>query len=241
LHDQLIPLYGLLKGLAEVEVLAGAAITRAFAEARESCTFWEFKGGTGTYLRAKTLPELARMRNRPIRIRVDVIDPADLELCAAYAQFSHQAPVDLWPLSGASETGRQVQTSCLATILAVCWHNQNSLLEIDLRLSSTWSTLRFDRSDDGLLITVRDKGAPAYRVPSPANMYADYLTHLAVGFRQGRPVLLGGSVAQYLSEEPLVSEVRPLFEGLGLPLDAYTDDDVALLIQKAMHPSNPYD
>jgi hypothetical protein len=42
-----------------VKVLNGAEISRELAEARRATNNWEFKGGTGAYTRAVTLPEMA--------------------------------------------------------------------------------------------------------------------------------------------------------------------------------------
>ncbi|MEU7853191.1 hypothetical protein [Nonomuraea sp. NPDC049141] len=243
LTGELAPVRGLLRGLAEVEVLAGPAISRAFADARRACAFWEFKGGTGTYLRAKTLPELARlsrMRSRPIHVRIQILDPDDLPLCDAYARYQQQITQELWSLDNGEGTGKNIQLSCLATILAAFQYNQGSLLDIELSLSSVWSNQRFDRCDDYLLMTVSDKGWRAYRIRSYTKLYADYLTHLSISFRQGRPVNFSAVADTMLAEAPTVAEIRQLFEQLNLPLLSYTDHDVAYIIQQALAPSNPY-
>lgn len=49
-----------------------------------------FKGGTGTYLRAVTIRECvesARRAKRPIRMQVEIIDPANELLCHEYTQY----------------------------------------------------------------------------------------------------------------------------------------------------------
>ncbi|MEU7830029.1 MULTISPECIES: hypothetical protein [unclassified Nonomuraea] len=243
LGGEMAPVYGLLRGLAEVEVLAGPAISRAFSEARRSCDFWEFKGGTGTYLRAKTLPELARLsrlRNRPIRIRVDILDPADFELCDAYARYQQQIAHELWPQDNGEGVGKRIQLNCFATVLSAFRYNQRSPLDIELSLSSVWSNQRFDRYNDHLLITVRDKGWPAYRIRSNAKLYADYSTHLSVSFRQARAVRLSGLGDSVLAEIPSTAEIRQLFDQLHLPLHSYTDHDIAHIRQQALTPTNPY-
>ncbi|MFI9836296.1 hypothetical protein ACIHFD_04645 [Nonomuraea sp. NPDC051941] len=240
--SELSPVRELLRGMTEVEVLVGAAIGRAFAEARRSCAFWEFKGGTGTYLRAKTLPELARLsrlRSRPIRVRVDILDPTNFELCDSYARYQQQIAHELWPQNNGEGSGRNVQLSCLATILAALRYNRGSLLEIELSLSSVWSNQRFDRCEECLLITVRDKSWPAYRIRSRTKLHADYLTHLSVSFRQGRAMNLAATDAP-LADVPGIDETRYLFDRIGLSLRLYTDEEVAYIVQQALTPSNPY-
>ncbi|MCA2220830.1 hypothetical protein [Nonomuraea aurantiaca] len=119
-------------------------------------------------------------------------------------------------------------------------YNQRSPLEIELSLSSVWSNQRFDRYNDYLLITVRDKGWPAYRIRSNAKLYADYSTHLSVSFRQARAVRLSGLGDSVLAEIPSTEEIRQLFDQLHLPLHSYTDHDIAHIRQQALTPTNPY-
>ncbi|MET8334865.1 hypothetical protein [Streptosporangium canum] len=69
-----------LQDLSVVNVLNGAEeIAKAHAEARDGTDRWIFKGGTGTYLRAVTLPECvaaARRERRALVMRLEIIAPA---------------------------------------------------------------------------------------------------------------------------------------------------------------------
>ena len=76
--------------MAGVRILAGPDVGRALEEARRGTDTWMFKGGTGTYVRAVTLPRLAddaRQQARRITVRLEIIDPTDTEICERYARF----------------------------------------------------------------------------------------------------------------------------------------------------------
>ena len=80
-------------GLATVETLQGShALEPIFAQAREDTTHCTFRGGTGTYTRAKTLPECVakareRVSRRGLDIRLLILDPLNVPLCEMYADL----------------------------------------------------------------------------------------------------------------------------------------------------------
>ncbi|MBN6054033.1 hypothetical protein JYK22_18980, partial [Nonomuraea sp. RK-328] len=78
-----------LDALQLVRVLGSRQeIAQAHAEARKDTTRWSFRGGTGTYLRAVTLPECvaaARRVKRHLTVRVEIVDPTNAEVCETYA------------------------------------------------------------------------------------------------------------------------------------------------------------
>ena len=71
------------RALAEssfIRVLHGSEVGTALEEARRQTDRWVFKGGTGTYLRAVTLPqcvEVARRKKHTLHVDVEIIDPAN--------------------------------------------------------------------------------------------------------------------------------------------------------------------
>jgi hypothetical protein len=73
-----------------IRVLHGAEVGLALEEARRNTDRWAFKGGTGTFLRAVTIPEcveIARRKKHTLHMQLEIIDPANEKLCATYAQF----------------------------------------------------------------------------------------------------------------------------------------------------------
>jgi hypothetical protein len=75
---------------AAVRLVHGAEVDRMNNEAHREASQWIFKGGTGSHLRAVTLRtcvELAREANRPMRMKIEIIDPTDEQLCRRYAEY----------------------------------------------------------------------------------------------------------------------------------------------------------
>ncbi|WP_406316845.1 hypothetical protein OHA77_06565 [Streptosporangium sp. NBC_01639] len=233
-----------LQDLSIVNVLNGPEeIARAHAEARADTDRWIFKGGTGTYLRAVTLPECvaaARRERRALLMRLEIIDPGDERVCEAYARFRRSMSQEP---DGTGEvwTPERTRKEAFGTILAGCWHHQRfGLLELHIGLSATMTTFRWDLSSSSLIITGEDPRR-ALITRRGSFYYDSCTTELMASLEQARrvPVELARSVP--LSEEPTIEEVRRLFETLGLPLPrSYTDRDIADLTRKALRAKNPY-
>ncbi|RCG33071.1 hypothetical protein DQ384_01070 [Sphaerisporangium album] len=233
-----------LDDLQAVQVLNGAdEIAEAHAEARRATDRWSFKGGTGTYVRAVTLPDLvvaARRERRALLMRLEIIDPTHLGVCEAYVRFRRsvsEAPDG----TGEYWTVDRTRKESYATILASCWHRQRfSLLDIDLGLSSTMTTFRWDLSAGFVIITVEDPNRAL--MSRRGSFYYDHCaTELMSSLDQTRRVPIEAAKAAVLSDEPTVDETRKLFEvlGLGLP-KSYGDRDVVEIIRKAIRAKNPY-
>lgn len=232
-----------LEDLAMVRALHGDEVTRALQQAREGTERWTFKGGTGTYLRAVTLPKCvaeARRQRRSLTMWVDIVNPDDERACATYARFrqSFHFPDgsrqdDIWT------TGR-TRKEGYATVLAVCWYRQRlETLDISVYLSSTVPALRFDLSSSCLVITQEDPKRVGMLVDRARPLYDYYDAELRLVRDQARELNLREAVR--LSEEPDVEEARQLFDALALPLPVeFSDADVGEIVEKALHPRTPY-
>ncbi|MET8159470.1 hypothetical protein ABZT47_24135 [Sphaerisporangium sp. NPDC005289] len=233
-----------LDDLQVVQVLNGAdEIAEAHAEARRSTDRWYFKGGTGTYVRAVTLPELvvaARRERKALLVRLEIIDPTHLGVCEAYVRFRRSVS-DAPDGTGEYWTVDRTRKESYATILAACWYRQRfSLLDIHLGLAATMTTFRWDLSANHVIITVEDPNRAL--VTRRGSFYYDHCaTELIASLDQARRVPLESAKATQVGEEPTVDEVRKLFEALGLGLPkAYGDRDVVEIIRKAIRAKNPY-
>ncbi|MEU0335364.1 hypothetical protein [Streptomyces sp. NPDC006193] len=231
-----------IEDLAMVRTLSGAEVALAHERARRTTTRWIFKGGTGTYLRAVTLPECvleAQRQRRSLSMKIDIINPADEQVCAAYARFrSTFAP---GPGGGfAGWTVERTRKEAYATVVAASWHRQRlDTLEIDVHLSSVAPALRFDLSDSCLIITQDDPSRVSLCVERDRPLYDYYVTELHQSREQAVKLDLREAVP--LGDEPTVDEVRRLLDRLGLPLPpSFTDRDVGDVIDKALHAENPY-
>lgn len=232
-----------LEDLAMVRSLSAAEVERAHLRARQNTDRWWFKGGTGTFLRAVTLPECfqeAQRRRRTLAIKIDIVNPADEQTCAAYARFRQAFAQRLDVVPGDGWSPERTRKESYATVLAACWYRQRlDALEIDVYLSSVVPTLRFDLSDAHLIITQDDRRRVNLLVERDRPLYDYYVTELHQAREQAVALDLRRTVA--LSDEPTVEEVHRLFEDLGLPLPAtFSDRDVSDIVEKALNAENPY-
>ncbi|MFC4034430.1 hypothetical protein ACFO3J_23550 [Streptomyces polygonati] len=231
------------EGMEMVRSLTGGEIGRELREAREQTDFWAFKGGTGTYLRAMTLPkcvERARADRSNLTFDIDIVDPSDDRACAAYALFRESYGT----AGGSSDpehwTPERTSKESYATILAARWHLQRLPgMAIHLYLSSTAPTLRFDGSHSCLIITQDDPARPGLLVTRNHPLYRYYIVELQQSRNQARNIEL--SSARSLDEDPTVDQTRAFFAELGLPLpSSFSDTDVVQIKTKALRPENPY-
>ncbi|GAA4627243.1 hypothetical protein GCM10023196_038660 [Actinoallomurus vinaceus] len=243
MHTTLIQSERALREIAAVRLLTGPReVTRAHEDAREQTGRWVFKGGTGTYIRAVTLPEcvrLARRDRRALAIRLEILDPVDIDACERYAVF-RRSMAELTDATGETWTCDRTREEAYATILAACWHKKRyDLLEVQIGLTSTMTTFRYDMADNRLIITQDDPRIPALMIPRESFLYASFHTELDRSLAQARKVPLDLSSTVGLGDEPTPEEVRGLFDALNLPL-TLPDDHVPRIIQKAIHARNPY-
>ncbi|MER5638021.1 hypothetical protein ABT095_13810 [Kitasatospora sp. NPDC002227] len=232
-----------LDSLTSVRELAGLELEKALARARQDTDRWVFKGGTGTYLRAVTLPECvqeAQRRRRSLTVKIDIVHPGDERACAAYSRFREtfgSRPDGARPGGWSVERTRK---ESYATVFAAAWYRQRlDTLEIDVHLSSVVPTLRFDLSASCLVITQDDPRRVSLYVERGRPLYDYYVTELHHYREQAVKVDLRDT--EPLGDDPTVEEARRLFEQLGLPLPAaFSDRDVGDIIDRALHAENPY-
>ena len=228
-----------------VRVLTWPEVTVELAEARRVTDRWVFRGGTGTYLRARTLPDCvryARRNRRGLLMQVEIIDPTNAEVCASYARFRHSL-ADVLAEGERDWTVERTQRESYATIVACCWHRQRyELLDVKIGLSQVMPTLRWDLSASSLLITQENPRKAALMVEKGKLLYEYFHTELRKSLEQARPVPLDLARHIDLGEVPTVDEVRKLFVALDMPLpSSFTDRDVADVVDRALHAENRYD
>lgn len=244
-QDTVTKLGTALRHASMVQTVPGTEVGHLHTMARVKTDRWVFKGGTGTYLRAVTLPacvDSARREHRPVEVQFEIIDPTDRELCARYAAF--RASLEPGPDSaGEYWTVDRTRKEAFATILAACWHRQRfTLLKISGGLSPVMTTFRTDMSSSHVIITQESSTGPALVVEAGKPHFSAYEQELQSSFDQAKPVQLSLARDVPLSDEPTVDEVRRLFTRLGTPLPStFTDRDVSDVIVKAVRPRNPYE
>ncbi|CAM5656492.1 hypothetical protein GCM10010329_11890 [Streptomyces spiroverticillatus] len=232
-----------LEDQAMVRSLLGSEVASALRDARRDTHLWYFKGGTGTYLRAVTLPkcvESAKNQRSQLNIKIDIVNPADDRACAAYSRFRQMFAGERAAATAALWTRDRVKKEAYATVLAAaCYRQQLATLEIAVHLSSVVSTLRFDLSETCLVITQDDPSRTNLLIRKGQPLYDYYVTELHQSREQATELDLRR--APHLAPEPTVDEVRALFDALGIGLPrSFTESDVGEIIVKALHAEDPY-
>ena len=226
-----------------VKLLNGREVAQAHAEARAHTDRWLFKGGTGTYIRAVTLPDCvarARDERRRLYVRLEILDPTDVASCDRYARF--RRTVARTP-DGTGEVWscRRTREEAYATILAACWHqHRNILLSVDIALTERISIFRYDMSSDRLIITQDDPAVPSLLIERGSFLFESYAVELQASMDQARRVPIDSVRDLELSDEPTVTQVEDLFAALKLPLDP-AEVSVPAIIDKALRAPNPYE
>lgn len=226
-----------------VRVLSGAEISEVLAEARQDTEEWRFKGATGTFNRQVTLRECvqnARRERRPLQVRIEILDPTNIDLCERYArlyrEFADSADEER------SWTGDGTRRDLFATILAACWHKERfPPLDIKIGLSSVLTTFRWDMSSRFLVITQRGPRYPAMMIDRDRFYYRWWRMELDQSLEQARTVPMECAADAPLGTDPGPAEARRLFSALGLELPReYADDVVADIVVKALSDGSPY-
>ena len=234
----------ILNGAAEIRVLTGAQVGAELAAARDGTTVWRFRGGTGTYLRAVTLPELvrsARQNRRTLDVKIEIIDPSDQELCARYANFRNTLQTHAGA-DGEEWTVERTRKEAYSTILAAYWYKQRyALLTIAVGISSRMTTFRWDMSDRAVIVTQEDPAGQALVFAADKTYFRYWDVELGYSFAQARPVPIGAPTLA-LSAEPSVEDVVEVFKALDFPLpQSFGEHDVADIIARALQARNPYE
>jgi hypothetical protein len=224
-----------------VRVLNEDEMRRELEEARKHTDVWIFKGGTGTYLRAVTIPQCAQnadREHRSLKVQVEIIDPTNRDLCEYYSGLRDSRP----DRTGEPWTAERTRNEAYATVLAASWYQQRYqlCLGIEVALSATVPVFRWDLSSTRVVMTQED-ASPNLMFTAPSSHYHYCTRELNASFRQARRVPLELAKTVHLSYEPTVPETRCLFAALGMALpDAVSDADVAQIVRKALHAGNPY-
>lgn len=233
-----------LRKQLDVRIISGTECNRVLTDARRDTDRWVFRGGTGAYIRAVTLPECvsaARPVRRKLDFRLEILDPTDPDLCHQFVRLhqrlatSPDSPEQSWT---ADETRREL----FATILAACWYQQRyELLDIDVRLSSAYSLLRYELSKSCLIFTQRGPEFPALVINSGTPTYLCWESELHVSFQQAKRLPLQSVKSMQLSSVPSAEEIRDVFRVLTIELPTdYSDDDLTEIRKLALESSDPY-
>ncbi len=237
-------LIGLLIFWLEPDVVRRASITTVdpkeistlLRAAIEPTDKWWFRGGTGRYLRAVTLPQMGKLTRDTSsgkELHVQLIDPRNEGLCQQYANYRrglHSAK------DGEQWTSDRVRKEVYATILSLFVKaGEYPLLNIQLTLLPLFSSFRLDLSSRYVILTKEDPRAPGLRCDIDSEFYIAYRDDLLLTARQGTEIELTP-----ISTNLDLASVRRHFANLALGLDSLSDNFLQSVIQMSKSPVNPY-
>jgi hypothetical protein len=227
-----------------VRTLTGPDINRAIVEAHKNTDQWLFRGSTATYVRVVIFPhciQRARRAGREFRARLEILDPTNAAACDNHNRLFQSIavgsgdPKTRWTMKG-------TRIELYATILATCWYRQRyEPFAVEIGLSTTASTFRWEASSEYFIITQRWPQFPAMLIDRKDPFYTLFVSELNASFRQTRKVPLERAVSMHLSDEPTIEETRTLFSRLEIDLPSdFDDSDVSEIIIKALHGENRF-
>lgn len=130
-----------------------------------NCNEWYFRGGSARWQREAVLPRLARITDRPVDYKVQIISPFEAELCEKYASYRRKSqPGD--PRGDA----KQISIELLAFIFATSVWQSRSKIAPEITLLHRFSPFRLDGDSSSFMITVADTKKNGLRT-SAGNWY----------------------------------------------------------------------
>ncbi|HEX5592128.1 MAG TPA: hypothetical protein VFX35_02130 [Solirubrobacterales bacterium] len=220
-----------------VENVPAHEIGRRLEDALPSTRRWWYDGSTGRYQRSTTMPGLARFaRSNGVsrELHIVILDPTDESLCRHYGNYRNG-------IAKADEeySVDRVRIDIYATILAALEFNEREAVDITLGLKKTMSILRYDLSDQQLVITKESKTDPAIACPSDSFYYDAFLEQLRMNRKQAR--MLDLTQANVPTDGFNRESARSALVELGIATNSLdTDVVVDAIIQNATTPEQPY-
>lgn len=223
------------------KILQPLEIGRTLEKSMETTDIWKYKGGTGTYLKAVTLPKNAEYANKSRKYRditLEILDPTNEDICRGYSDYRNavsKAKKDnsTWNIS-------RVRRELYATILTVIvLKSEVPLLRIKLGLASSYSSFRYDLSSHLVVITNEDPRFPAIKADKEHHFYGVYQEEIRMSFDQTK--IIPKEKLPSIEKSKLNSgNAIEALKTLNLFIEELTDEDLEKIIEMTLKPHNPY-
>lgn len=178
-----------LREVGDFIVVSANDIGPRLEKSWETTRQWRFKGGTGTYLRAETLPGLAlRPTRQNAEAWVEVLAPDDEAVCERYGVHRSRGTKGTTSNGTNGWGSDQVRIQSYATIVAAIWYTQHFNLRVNVALTTAISTLRYDLSDTFVMVTREDPDARALSIRGNSSYFASTEREMQMSFSEGRPL-----------------------------------------------------
>jgi hypothetical protein len=207
---------------------------------RAECNFareWMVRARTASYFRARTLPwlaESAMSRNASIYLRIQVMDPTNEDLLAAYMRYlsAHEGTAKRW-------TADRVRNEIYATIVSVyLWRERCPRLEFEVGLSPAFWIVSMDISQRLALITGQRKNHPALSYRDGTSFYDTYLDEFEAGMQGCR--LLDSSARVPALKRVGIATVESLLDKLGFDRSRLSRDSYQQIVQYVNRPEHQF-
>jgi hypothetical protein len=204
------------------------------ATARE----WLVRARTASYFKSRTLPWLAASassRNTSITVRMQIMDPTDENLQAAYMRYlnTRDGIAKKW-------NSARVRNEIFATILsAYAWREVCPRLELEIGLSASFWILSIDISQRCALVTGQYRGHPAVKYQEGTAFYNTYRDEFESGMMSCR--ILDPAVRSPRPDELDVPSIKSMLDNLQLDRSRITDEDYRSIDQYIRRPEHRYE
>ncbi len=222
------------------DILEPYKLKEQFSKSYNNLTFWYFTGGLGRYTRditLKKIDEISRTNDRHIRINIAIINPANINICSDYAKYRHN--LNSAKSNYFSWDSNNVKLEILTTIIIIAiYKSNNDLLDIDLRLKNSFSTLRSDINDNDIFITKEDMREASIYAKKDSFIYRTYLEDFNQSFKFQEKIDLTLS-KNYNAKKITSVQVLEIFKEIKL-LNLIEEVNIEILVQKIKKNDNPY-
>ena len=172
----------------KIEVVEANRTQRLLGQKRLRTTFWYYSGSTGSFTRSVELPELAKLSkkmNRPMDIRLLILDPDNWEICAHYSKYKRGLKGE--KKEGANWTVSHVRNQSFATIVkAILLSNAEPLLNISIGLKNHFSLFKTNIYSKAVIITNEDPRRTSLSFSRGTSSYNGYIYEFIEAFKQSR-------------------------------------------------------
>ena len=196
-------------------------------------TYW-FRGRSGRFLTATVIPKLVSRSAGELRtldIRVQMLDPSNVEACGNYADYRRRIKV-----AREAETARGIQLEIFGHLVSIHVATSESLLVAEIYLHRVFALYRVDLNDAYAVITREKKSEPGIKVAS-SNPFFEFLVE---DFRLMESQALKLPDAKKLVSADLSADrIRELIGEWKLPM-TLTDSEMETVLAHARKPMDPY-
>jgi hypothetical protein len=225
---------------AKMDSVAAADIARLLEDAMRTTEVWWFRGATGRYLRAVTLPRIADVARRSSstkEINIQILNPDSESICRQYALYRRSLGSAVNERS--NWTYERVRAELYATLLKICIVRvQEPMLRFTVSLANSFSSFRLDLSSAYVVVTKEDPKAPGLRCDHGTYFYKAYHDDMVLSARQCTQVALP---PQSFDPDSLTTQnVRTLLVSLGFGVQALSNEDLDDIINRAKDSRSPY-